>query len=370
MIKRIYIDNFRSLVNFELNLDRLNLFLGENGTGKTTVFDVIYRLRQFISGEEKVHTLFPARELTRWQNRGVQKFVLDLLIGQEMYNYELIVDHDLENRLVRVNHEQLIHDGKLLFEFNVGTAQLYDDNYNKWPQYPFDWTQSIIGSQQTRPDLKKMIRFRDEMRKIIVAGICPYALASESHQEEKYLSRRMENFTSWYRFLIQDQQSAVIRIFSELKKVLAGFNSLSLKEAGEDVRALKVLFDRPGGNGKPLSFDFSEISDGQRVLIVLYSLILGMKDDGLYFFLDEPDNYVALREIQPWLFALQDALGGDVEQAVLISHHPEIIDYLATSKGRWFDRDPGGPVRVSNQPKFLAEGLTPSENIARGWEHE
>jgi predicted ATPase len=37
MLKRIYVDNFRCLVNFELKLDRVNLLLGRNGTGKTTV---------------------------------------------------------------------------------------------------------------------------------------------------------------------------------------------------------------------------------------------------------------------------------------------------------------------------------------------
>jgi len=44
MLKRLYVDNFRCLVNFELRLDRVNLLLGENGTGKTSVFDVLYRL--------------------------------------------------------------------------------------------------------------------------------------------------------------------------------------------------------------------------------------------------------------------------------------------------------------------------------------
>ncbi|MDZ8239746.1 MAG: hypothetical protein RMZ69_21780 [Nostoc sp. ChiQUE01a] len=31
--ERIYIDNFRGLVNFEMNFDSINLFLGGNGTG-------------------------------------------------------------------------------------------------------------------------------------------------------------------------------------------------------------------------------------------------------------------------------------------------------------------------------------------------
>ena len=41
MLKRLYVDNFRCLVDFELNFDSINLFLGDNGAGKSTIFDVL-----------------------------------------------------------------------------------------------------------------------------------------------------------------------------------------------------------------------------------------------------------------------------------------------------------------------------------------
>ncbi|MDF5710119.1 MAG: AAA family ATPase [Nostoc sp. S4] len=54
MLKRIYIDNFRGLVNFEVNFDSINLFLGGNGTGKSTVFEVLRRIQTFVNGDRKV----------------------------------------------------------------------------------------------------------------------------------------------------------------------------------------------------------------------------------------------------------------------------------------------------------------------------
>ena len=48
MLKRIYIDNFRCLVNFELNVDAINLFLGGNGSGKSTVFEALRKIQNFI----------------------------------------------------------------------------------------------------------------------------------------------------------------------------------------------------------------------------------------------------------------------------------------------------------------------------------
>ena len=209
--------------------------------------------------------------------------------------------------------------------------------------------------------------FRKELQKLMIAGIHPMNMSSESRNEDSVLSRNMENFVSWYRFLSQEYQGAMFAIFQELKQVIPGFKSFSLKEAGE-ARVLKVLLDRPGENARPLSQDFSELSDGQRVLVALYTLLFGLKDQGVSLFLDEPDNFVTLREIQPWLMALTDSCGEGIEQAVLISHHPEIIDQLALSYGRWFDRDKNGPTRVTDKPKAQVDGLKPSETISRGWE--
>jgi AAA15 family ATPase/GTPase len=78
MIERIYIDNFRCLVNFELKLDPINLFLGVNGSGKSSVFDVLGKLQLFINGRGSVRDIFLARELTKWQSREVQTFEVDI----------------------------------------------------------------------------------------------------------------------------------------------------------------------------------------------------------------------------------------------------------------------------------------------------
>ena len=391
MLKRIYVNNFRCLVNFELKLDRLNLLLGQNGTGKTSVFDVLHRIQQFVAGNAKVLTVFPSADLTRWlslgekratgpqgpigptgdpsysQTAGDQRFELDLEFGECNYSYSLAIEHDEDRRKARIKRESLLVDGKTLFDFQDGQAQLFHDDFTPGPEYPFDWSLSGVGVLQPRHDNKQLTRFREEMEKLIIGTVHPMSMSSESRGDERSLSRNMDNFVSWYRYLSQEHQGAMVDLFQELKQVLPGFSSFSLREAGE-AKILKVLLERPGSDGRPIPYDFSELSDGQRALTALYSLLFGLKDEGVSLFLDEPDNFVALREIQPWLAAVADSAGEHVEQAVFISHHPEMIDSLALPHGRWFERDDNGPVRVSDQPRAQVEGLTPSETMARGWE--
>jgi len=367
MLTRIQVDNFRCLVNLDLPLDRLTLLLGGNGSGKTTVFAVLRRLQGFIGGALTVDAAFPSADLTRWQQLDTQQFTMEVTEGTDAYTYSLTVEHDGDRRRRRIKYESLRMNSHPLFEFELGTARLYHDDFTRGPEYPFDWTRSGIGLLQARPDNRFLIRFRSLVGKMIIAGLYPGGMGCESKEEAGLLSWTGANFASWYRFLSQEHQGNILDLTQELRQVLPDFDSFSLREAGENARVLKVFFRSGAENKKPLSYNFDELSDGQRQIIVLYCLLYAVKGEGYSLFLDEPDNYVALREVQPWLTALQDACGEEISQAVLVSHHPEIIDYLAASAGRWFERPDNGPVRVSSQAPEAIAGLKVSEAVARGW---
>jgi predicted ATP-dependent endonuclease of OLD family len=61
MITRLYIDNFRCLVNFELRLDETNVLLGPNGTGKTSVLDALRRIQALVARGARVDEEFRRR---------------------------------------------------------------------------------------------------------------------------------------------------------------------------------------------------------------------------------------------------------------------------------------------------------------------
>jgi len=156
----------------------------------------------------------------------------------------------------------------------------------------------------------------------------------------------------------------------------AGFAGILLESQSRETRALMARFENPV-NPDPQerkTFRFDEISDGQRALVVLYGLIHLARNQGYTLFLDEPDNYVALREIQPWLMSLEDACGDTVSQAVVSSHHPELIDYLGYDSGVLLQRETSGVITVGRPPatpgvgKEETVGLKLSELVARGWE--
>lgn len=59
MLKRIYIDNFRCLVNFELQLGRQQLIMGLNGSGKSTLLDALRAIKGLVTGDKSPSDAFP-----------------------------------------------------------------------------------------------------------------------------------------------------------------------------------------------------------------------------------------------------------------------------------------------------------------------
>jgi predicted ATPase len=368
MIKRLYIDNFKSLVNFELPLQDLTLLLGPNGVGKTSVLDVLFALRQLLAGIAKVTDpgAFPTSTLTRWQKRTMQVFELDAVLDVNDFRYRLEVEHDPTNRRARVEVEQLELHGAPLFRFRHGEVQLYRDDHSQGPIFGSDWSESALARVPPRHDNTHLTRFLDFMRKVIVCGLYPASFAAESSTEDAVLQRDAHNFAAWYRHLLLERQDLIPEFTKALQEVIAGFRGIRMEKVGLDTRALMVMFDQ---HGQKYELRLDEISDGQRALVALYSLVRLASGQGYTLFLDEPDNYVALAEIQPWLIELADACGGNVPQAVLCSHHPELIDYLGADRGILLERESSGVTRTKELAETTVDdGLKLSERIARGWE--
>jgi len=368
MIKRIYIDNYRCLVNFELPLGELALLLGPNGVGKTSVLDVMYALRQLLNGEAKVtdKDVFPTKSLTRWQQRDKQVFEVDVELDGNILRYRLEVGHDRTTKRARIELERLESGGKLLFQFEMGKIRLYRDDHSEGPEFGGDWAESALARVPPGHDNTKLTRFLDYMRKVVVCGLYPANFETESSTEDAVLDRDARNFAAWYRHVLLERQELVPEFTQALRDVIEGFRSIRLEKVGLDTRALIVMFD---WSSERYELRLDEISDGQRALIALYALIRLAAGQGYTLLLDEPGNYIALPEIQPWLIELADACGSDIPQAVLCSHHPELIDYLGSDRGVLLSRETSGVTRVRPIHELAVEGGPKlSEVIARGWE--
>ena len=378
MLKRLYVDNFRCLVDFELNFDSINLFLGDNGAGKSTVFDVLGKLQLLIINGDAVEDIFKQSDLTRWHSNEKQTFELEASGNNGHYKYQLEVgkiDSTIEEDFVFTNkyilNERLFFNQDLLLNVEEEKVEFYSDDGIKYSSTRYNYSQSIISILRSSSENKKLVWFRNKIKNLVVLKISPSLIVSVSSQKKSFLTKKMENFVSWYRYIFADNQNKLTQLTESLQEILDGFISFRLEPISEKAVILKLIFETEESE-QNIEYSFEELSDGQKVLIVLYSLFYGLESQDYTLCIDEPENFLALPEIQPWLFQLEDLCSEGKLQALLISHHPQLIDYLLSSPiGYWFERQANSSVKVkpinSELQKCNESGLSMSELIARRW---
>ena len=360
---RFFADNYRSLVNFELRPGRLNLLLGENGTGKTTIFNILGSLRDLVVLGLPVQDLF-AFTRTSWDKRTVQRFELDFQDDGGTYRYSLDVEHPA-NKAPFIRSESIALDGEPLFRFTGGEVRLPYDDSTSATTFPFRSDQSYLVNLRSSNSgrIDRLSRFIDLMAGISICQPNPFAMLPASERDQDFLFRNGANFAAYFDHINDVNPAARRALETDLEKALPGFRNFRFDRLGSTNS--KVLFAVFGDSEHSGEFPLQNLSEGQRVLAILYSVLHGLTRKGSLLCFDEPDNFVSLTEIQPWLQTLRQIVDERQAQAMVISHHPEVIDYLALGSIWRFER-PLGPVIAEPYDPPGDPELRLSEIIVRG----
>jgi predicted ATPase len=368
MLTRIYIDNFRCFVNFEYRPAQKQLILGSNGAGKSSLLDALLFLRRVVVLGHDLEKRGILSERTLWANQPNQIFELEVVLDEVIYIYRLVIDAHGDPPQARILSESVKFAEKPIFEFQAGEVHLFDDHFHHKVAYPFGWHRSALATVVEMKDNRKLIRFKRWFNNLLCFQINPFQMEPRAEREDTYPYRDLSNFASWYRHLVQSAPSENVKMLDSLRAVIDDFSFLKLERTGENTRELVAEFVREDGTA--IKLGLNKLSDGQRCLIALYTILHFVLIKGDTVILDEPENFVSLREIQPWLNAVSDEIENGKGQILVISHHPELMNQWAPDFGVQFVREGMGPVRVKRFSREGYSSLLPSEIVARGWENE
>jgi predicted ATPase len=367
MLKRLYIDNFRCFVNFEYKPERKQLLLGANGSGKSSLLDAIEILKSFLNG---VDNPFLAATRTRWLTLPEQVFEIEALLDGVAYVYRVENHFALDAPVAEVRLERLTVSGEPIFEQVGGMVRFLARTYETPTSLPWKTTRSSLNlARLSIPGVDRFLTWVFDHVFCIRIDPWPDAMSDTAEGEDALPEDELDNLAAWYRHLVQADPEANVRLVQSLNETLDSFVSLQLDPSGASTRILRANFLQ--SEKKRITYSLSELSDGQRCLIALYMILhFLIGKQGNTIFIDEPDNFISGREIQPWLLSAEEAVDDHKGQLILISHHPEILNQWAQGSGLRFFREENGHVRTE---KFKTDPdglLQPSELIARGWENE
>jgi len=379
MITRLYADNYRCLSNFEAKFAPLTILLGPNGSGKSACLGLVAGLRDLILGRTNVAILCPDESRTRWDKRIEQTFEMGVRLNEGDFLYRLVVIHlPHPNRrrksvFIHIVEESLLVDGQLLYRASMDDIRIYSDEGNESAPLLPDWQISGISRIHEGFDNLKLIAFRDFMATVPVIALNPYAVNPATREKEPVDLPSVDcgDFTDFLANLILSDAQVMRPVEDALRNgPLPDLLAFEAQLSG-DVRVVYCLFSPQ--NGAPLRFRLDELSSGQIATIILLTVaIFAEKHEGALI-LDEPGNFLAVSEMQPFLSQLESLALEHDRQVIISTHHPVAIDFLAAGHGLWFERDPSGPTRspvtlhVKDEATADDAYLRISDLIARGW---
>lgn len=367
MITRLYANNFRCLVVFEAQFDSFGVLCGPNGAGKSSVFDVLKLIRDLGTSEASLGGDGPQDikqlEFTNWLKSTTQEFELGIRAEGREFGYRIHIEQTYSTAKPRIISESAICDGRQLFSRDLeGVTFARKDGTQSG--FPLDWRQAALGAIQPTSALSDIEILQKALARILILRPSPRSMEAESRSEAHQPSLYLSNILSWYRSLSQEQEwTDALR--DSLQDVWPDFKSFKLVDVGLNTKSLQLRFDKDLGRDAEPYF-FHQLSDGERALIGLYMVRAAMETSAANIIvIDEPDNYVGLPELQPWVLAMRELLDEE-HQAILISHHPEILGSAGEEFGNYLWRDNHtSPTRIG--PLKIPEGITAGEAIARGW---
>ena len=367
MITRLYANNFRCLVAFDTQFDSFGVLCGPNGAGKSSVFDALDLIRNLATGVAYLGSEgepnVPALEFTNWLDSKTQEFELGISSGGHSFEYLLHIEQVAPYEKPRIVQERASCDGRSLFARDLEGVRFLKTG-GEQTGFPLDWRQAALASIQPAGDRREITILQDALAKLLILRPDPRTMEKESKSESKHPDRYLSNLTSWYRSLSLNQEWTD-SLRDSLREVWPDFKSFRLEDVGLNAKALQLRFEGSNGPKSGVLF-FDALSDGEKTLVALYMVRAALTSEAAQTILiDEPDNYVGLPELQPWILSIRELLDEN-HQAIVISHHPEILSNADENCGRYLWRDNHtSPTRIG--PLKVPVGLTAGEAIARGW---
>ena len=324
MINRFYVNNYRTLENFELPIGGLPsaLLVGKNGAGKSNVGFALEILQKVGRGDNRLKNLLLPRDMSRGQTETPVRLEIEVDLEGVRFEYFLVLELPEGFRELRVLEESLVVGGKPKFIRKVEKVQFPRGDGVSTGNMTFDWHLVWLSVHQANSSDDPVHQFREWLAKMIILRPYPLHIKGDSTEETLYPNTEVTNLGAWWSGLIAHSPAVYARIDESLRMMMPDLKDIKNPLVAKDARSLIVQFDT---ERMPLSLPFELLSDGEKCMVI-WALTMAANDayGPLFCFWDEPDNYLAISEIGDFAIDLRKAFGAK-GQFVATSHNAETI---------------------------------------------
>ncbi|NKC15234.1 MAG: AAA family ATPase [Gammaproteobacteria bacterium] len=330
MIKRLYINNFKCLENFELPISNQpsSLLIGPNGVGKSSVGEVLSILQKIARGCNRVGQFATPKDFAHNRSNLPMRFEIEVDILGESYKYNLALELPEGFKEMRVTEEMLSYQGVEVYARNAAqvtmTRTKRPDIQSKRPDARFlvDWHLVALPIIQHDSEADPVYIFRNWLTRMLILAPLPTYISGDSESDTLSPRKDCSDFGAWFSGLLAHSPSAYTDIDSFVRRVMPDFEDIKNPHTGKESRSLYVQFRQGQAS---LSLEFKNLSDGEKCFFICATVLASNKAYGPVFcFWDEPGTYLSLSEVDQFIMELRRSFHSR-GQLVITSHHPEAI---------------------------------------------
>lgn len=423
MIRRVYIDGYKSLRNVEIGgLENLVVVFGANASGKSNLLDALDLLAR-LAREDTVLQAFqrhrgsratralPVKHFFCQGDDGPQRmtFEVDLALQPSLVarlnvelqqrearesvkhkytrvqytelRYRLEIRYDVEARALEVTRETLTpltakgqsHESVVGFiREEKGALWVKLERQSHPRTFPLPRTRTLlseIGDLVNHPHLVATAR---ELASVSVYYIEPTRMRSEINDvDARDPGPNGQTLPAFYHWLQRTHPTRFRNLELNLRRLVPGFEGVTVKEGSEGFLELWV---REAGRGE---FPAALLSEGTLRLLCFLGILASPEPPAVVGY-EEPENGVHPGRLDEILdMVIESERRGDA-QLFLTTHSPEVLDKLHRFSCIRVERSGGRSVyeRLSEAPldRYLqraaalgsVRGPTPGERLVRG----
>jgi predicted ATPase len=319
-ISRIEIDNFKSLVDFSIDLDRFNCIIGLNGSGKSTLLQAVDFLSQLISGNMKSwlaeRNWKPSDLKSKLSSKNNIAFRIEFL--DDSLNLSCVwesVYNPGKNRCYRERFESLTE----WIDVSKNGIQINNDELIP---ISFEYEGSILS--QLKPDLiPESIRDYVAMLRSIQSLdlLAPEYLRQRTRQSSGTLGLGGQNLASFLHEMSDSQRLKLVHLLKKAYPHLRGLHVKSLRSGWKQLEIYESYKGQESGLFPSMTTDARHINDG---MLRMIAILAELQSENQFLLFDEIEN-----GINPELIEFVIAMFLESNPQVLVTtHSPMILNYL------------------------------------------
>ncbi|MBF0468019.1 MAG: AAA family ATPase [Desulfamplus sp.] len=344
-IKHIKVDNFKSLVDFELPLAKFNCIVGLNGSGKTTILQFFDFLSQQVRGKFKEWLNKRHWESSDINSKLTKKLNINFeILLEDSENAEINWSASFNRRTLSSTSERIVWNGNLILKVEDGNYSLWDydtsaDNSERKHAkkdgsevklivsasigsieisgpIPFDYQGSIMSQlkeSQLPPKIRQLKKFIGEIHSLDL--LAPELLRQRTRESGNSLGLGGERLSAFLYEMSPEKRSKILNKMTRCYPNLKGID-ISAMRSGWKKLTFQEAFQKHS-----LKTEARHVADGFLRLLAIFAQL---SKEQSFLLLDEIENGINPELIEFMMDSLVEAR----PQVTVTTHSPMVLNYI------------------------------------------